>query len=115
MHEVGPYPNLLHGLHRLLLDQFDVESRGQDEDEHSSSRSTYRKKDVCHFSPFTQVVLFSRRWCDNLPMNPKMSLMVGTKMTRALVPASRTMVMMMWRIQLKSLEAHSRWLTEVRI
>lgn len=48
MHEVGPYPNLLHGLHGLFLDQFDVESRGQDEDEHSSGRSTYRKKDVCH-------------------------------------------------------------------
>lgn len=28
------------------------------------------------------------------PMKPKMSLMVGTKMTRALVPASRTTVMM---------------------
>lgn len=41
--------------------------------------------------------------------------MVGTKMTRALVPASRTTVMMVWRIQLKSLEAHRSWLTEVRI
>lgn len=51
----------------------------------------------------------------HLPMKPKMSLMVGTKMTRALVPASRTTVMMMWRIQLKSLEAHRSWLTEVRI
>ena len=50
-----------------------------------------------------------------LPMKPKMSLMVGTKMTRALVPASRTMVMMVWRIQLNSLEAHRSWLTEVRI
>lgn len=49
MHEIGPYPNLLHGLHGLLLDQFDVESRGQDEDEHGGSRGTYRKKDVCHF------------------------------------------------------------------
>lgn len=49
------------------------------------------------------------------PMKPKMSLMVGTKMTRALVPASSTMVMMVWRIQLNSLEAHRRWLTEVRI
>lgn len=48
-------------------------------------------------------------------MKPKMSLMVGTKMTRALVPASRTMVMMVWRIQLNSLEAHRSWLTEVRI
>lgn len=48
-------------------------------------------------------------------MNPKMSLIVGTKMTRALVPASSTMVMMVWRIQLKSLEAHRSWLTEVRI
>lgn len=41
--------------------------------------------------------------------------MVGTKMTRALVPASRITVMMVWRIQLKSLEAHRSWLTEVRI
>lgn len=49
MHEVGPYPNLLHGLHGLLLDQFDVERRGQDEDEHGSSGGTYRKKDVGHF------------------------------------------------------------------
>lgn len=48
-------------------------------------------------------------------MNPKMSLMVGTKMTKALVKPNRTTVMMVWRIQLKSLEAHSRWLTEVRI
>lgn len=41
--------------------------------------------------------------------------MVGTKMTRALVPASSATVMTVWRIQLKSLEAHRRWLTEVRI
>lgn len=50
-----------------------------------------------------------------LPMKPKMSLMVGTKMTRALVPPSKTSVMMQWRIQLKSLDAHRSWLTEVRI
>lgn len=31
------YPNLLHRPHGLLLDQFKVESRGQDEDEHGSS------------------------------------------------------------------------------
>lgn len=31
------YPDLLHRLHGLLLDQFDVESRGQDEDEHGGS------------------------------------------------------------------------------
>lgn len=63
MREVGPYPNLLHGLHGLLLDQFDVEGRGQDEDEHGSSGSAYRKKNVCHFlsRPFIRLVLFSRR------------------------------------------------------
>ena len=49
------------------------------------------------------------------PMKPKMSLMVGTKMTSRLVLASRTTVIMMWRIQLNSLDAHSSWLTEVRI
>lgn len=48
-------------------------------------------------------------------MKPKMSLMVGTKMTRQFVQASRTTVMMVWRIQLNSLEAHSSWLTDVRI
>lgn len=44
-----------------------------------------------------------------------MSRMVGTKMTRILTPASSTTVMQMWRIQLNSLEAHRRALTEVRI
>ena len=49
------------------------------------------------------------------PMKPKMSLMVGTKMTRALVPPSRRMVMMVWRIQLNSLDLDRCWLMEVRI
>lgn len=48
-------------------------------------------------------------------MTPKMSLMLGTKMTRALVLASRATVMMVWRIQLNSLEVHRSWFTEVRI
>lgn len=39
-------------------------------------------------------------------MKPKMSLMVGTQMTRALVPPSKTRVMMLCRNQLKSLDAH---------
>lgn len=42
----GSGPDLLHRLHGLLLDQFDVESRGQDEDEHGSSRSADDAKNV---------------------------------------------------------------------
>lgn len=36
--ERGSYPDLLHRLHGLLLDQFEVEGRGQDEDEHGRRR-----------------------------------------------------------------------------
>lgn len=43
---LSPYPNLLHRLHGLLLDQFDVESRGQDEDEHGGSRGTWSREDI---------------------------------------------------------------------
>lgn len=41
--------------------------------------------------------------------------MVGTKMTKMLTHTSSITVMMVCRIQLNSLEAHSRALTEVRI
>lgn len=40
LEEQTSYPDLLHGLHGLLLHQFDVESRGQDEDEHGGRRGT---------------------------------------------------------------------------
>lgn len=48
-------------------------------------------------------------------MKPNMSLMVGTKMTKALVLPSRPTVMMVWRIQLNSLDLDRCWLMEVRI
>lgn len=50
-----------------------------------------------------------------LPKKLKISLMLGTKMTRQLVPASRIRVIIMWRIQLKSFVENSRWLIDVRI
>lgn len=40
------YPYLLRGVYWLLLDQFDVESRGQDEDQHRGSGSAWRKEQI---------------------------------------------------------------------
>lgn len=51
----------------------------------------------------------------DLPMNPKISLMVGTKMTSTLTPLNKVTVMMVWRIQLNSFDAPNSWFTEVRI
>lgn len=48
MHELEPYPDLLHRLHGLLADQFDVESRRQDEDEHGSSGGACVSGEMCH-------------------------------------------------------------------
>lgn len=48
MQELDPYPDLLHRLHGLLADQFDVESRRQDEDEHGSSGRACVSEEMCH-------------------------------------------------------------------
>lgn len=52
---------------------------------------------------------------ENSPMNPKMSLIVGTKMTSKLVKARIVTVMTLCRNQLNSFVGHSKWVTELRI
>lgn len=44
-----------------------------------------------------------------------MSLMVGTKMTSKLVKDKIATVMTLWRHQLNSFAAHSKWVMELRI
>jgi len=117
------YPDLLHGLHGLFLHQLDVERGRQDEDQHGRGRGAWEEEEeeeergrLTHGGVGRYCRATGPRGnAGGLPMKPKMSLMVGTKMTSRLVLASRTTVMMMWRIQLNSLEAHRSWLTEVRI
>lgn len=111
------YPDLLDRLHRLFLHQFDVEGGGQDEDQHSGSRRTCRRtQHLSHtHTHAAEHAIDDITSCLHLPMNPKMSLMVGTKMTRMLTETRRTTVMPMCRAQLKSLDAPISWLTEVRI
>lgn len=51
----------------------------------------------------------------SLPMNPKMSRIVGTKITSTLVKARRATVMEQWRHHLNSFPAHNSWVMELRI
>lgn len=49
------------------------------------------------------------------PMKPKMSLMVGTKMTSMLLKAKMAAAISMWRVQLNSRPLNSRVVMEERI
>lgn len=73
---------------------------------HSQTRTHY------YTNKFLRVKVFQRQ---GSPMKPKMSLMVGTKITSMLLKTSMPAAITMWRIQLNSRPLNSRVVMEERI